>query len=130
LHFSPSRPGPRTFLFCLLHSWGWQASATIPNYWLRWGLLNCFSGLVLNCDPSDFHLLSCWDCRHEPSHFFKQIFDKVFCLRVSLVLTGFELLICLPFESLLSAGITGVYRHAWLIMFSEKTQRLCLGNLS
>jgi hypothetical protein len=46
------------------YSLGWQARATMPSYWLRWGLMNISqAGLIV---PPKLNLLSSKDYRHEP----------------------------------------------------------------
>jgi hypothetical protein len=40
LLFCPGLPGPRSSYLWSPPSLGWQAHATIPSYWLRWGLVN------------------------------------------------------------------------------------------
>jgi hypothetical protein len=41
-------------------------NATVPSYWLRWGLVNHFPGLPLNLGLPDLNLPSNWDYRCEP----------------------------------------------------------------
>jgi hypothetical protein len=40
------------------HTLEWQAHATVPNYWLKWGLTKCFPRLAWNHDPLDLSLPS------------------------------------------------------------------------
>jgi hypothetical protein len=52
---------PETVIFLTtvsLHSLGWQTQATVPSYWLIWGLLNSTPRLALNRDLPDLRLPS------------------------------------------------------------------------
>jgi hypothetical protein len=45
--------------------WRWQAQATPPSHWVRWGVTNILLRLALNNYPPDL-CRSSWDYRLEP----------------------------------------------------------------